>query len=137
MKVMVIREEQDKTRKEVSSPKAVDELVGDELRSKDREHFLTIHLNTKNRVIGIETTAIGTLNHAAIHQREIFKAAILNSASSIIIVHNHPSGDINPSGEDLAFTRKLVEAGELLGIPVIDHIIIGDTYLSFKENGFM
>ena len=91
-------------------------------------------LDTKNRVIKDETISIGTLNASVIHPREIFKSAIKESAHSIILVHNHPSGEPEPSHEDTEITEKLFDAGELLNIKVLDHVIIGkDNYYSFKE----
>jgi len=109
-----------------------------EIAFKDREHFLVILLNTKNEVLGIETVSIGSLNSAIVQPREIFKAAILANSASVILVHNHPSGDLEPSKEDLKSTKKLQEAGNLLNIPVIDHLIINSReYLSFKNKNLI
>src|SRR5262245_4189168 len=96
------------------------------LADVDREHFVIILVNQKNRVIGINTVSIGSLTASICHPREIYKPAILCNAASIICGHNHPSGDCQPSREDRALTQRLVEAGKLLGISVIDHVIIGD-----------
>ncbi len=108
------------------------------LHEKPQEHFCILCLNTKNKIVGVHTISIGSLNASIVHPREVFKAAILNNASRIICLHNHPSGDPEPSKEDIEITRRLVEAGEILGIEVLDHVIIGEQrYLSMKERGLM
>jgi DNA repair protein RadC len=95
-------------------------------------------LDIKNKVIGINTVSIGNLNSSIVHPREVFKPAILSNAASILLAHNHPSGDPEPSREDVAITTRLVEAGKILGIDVIDHLILGDgCYHSLKEAGHM
>jgi DNA repair protein RadC len=105
-----------------------------DLKTSDREQFLTIHLDNKNNIISIEVTSVGTNNLSLVHPREIFRAAVLQGANAIVVVHNHPSGDPAPSPEDLAVTLRLVEAGNILGIPLLDHIIMGDdTYYAFSE----
>jgi len=107
----------------------------DELQDKKKEHFYALLLDTKNRIISEETISVGILDASLIHPREVFKSAIKASSNSIILVHNHPSGDCKPSKEDEEVTKILENAGELLGINVLDHIIIGkDNYHSFKEN---
>ena len=104
----------------------------------DREEFLVLLLDGKNKVLGFHVASVGTLTSSLAHPREIFKAAILANAAAIILVHNHPSGDPAPSAEDLSITKRLKEVGELLGIQVLDHIIIGDgRYVSFIESGFL
>jgi len=106
----------------------------DELEIKNKEHFYALFLDTKNRIIGEELISVGTLNASLIHPREVFNPAIKASANSIIIVHNHPSGDCNPSSEDIEITKKLENAGSLLGISIVDHVIVGkNSYLSFKD----
>ena len=118
----------------INSPRDAADFVMHEMRFLDREYFKTLSLNTKNGVIKVDTVAIGTLNSCIVHPREVFKTPIKFGANSIILVHNHPSGDVTPSQEDLSVTNRLVEAGKLIGIKVLDHIIIGDgIYLSFKE----
>ena len=110
------------------------------LADVDREHFVIILLNQKNRVIGINTVSIGSLTASIVHPREVFKGAILSNAASIVCGHNHPSGDCQPSREDRALTARLVEAGKLLGIAVLDHVIIGDgtsAYFSFADEGLL
>jgi DNA repair protein RadC len=89
-----------------------------------REHFVVLLLNARHEVEAIETISIGSLNASIVHPREVFKPAILQSAASVVLCHNHPSGDPEPSEEDLSITRRLVEAGELVGIGVLDHVII-------------
>jgi len=118
----------------IKSPQDVANLLMDEMRYLDREYFCTISLNTKNRVLGIDNVSIGSLNSSLVHPREVFKNPIRRSAAAIILVHNHPSGDPEPSREDIQVTRRLVEAGQLLGIEVLDHLIIGDgSFISLKE----
>jgi len=110
-------------------------FIGDD----DREVFFVICLNTKNRVIAVHRCHVGSINSSIVHPREVFKAAILNNASSIIISHQHPSGDISPSREDINVTRRIKEAGELMGIEMLDHVIVSsdpDNYFSMKEKGY-
>jgi DNA repair protein RadC len=97
-------------------------------------------LDRKNRVIGINLVSIGSLTAAVVHPREVFKPAILANAAALIVCHNHPNGDVQPSQEDRTLTRRLVEAGKLLGMEVLDHIILGDgttTYFSFADAGIL
>jgi DNA repair protein RadC len=102
--------------------------------NQDREVFLTLHLSTKHRVNSVEVTAIGTLNTTLVHPRETFRGAILACSSSVAFAHLHPSGDATPSPEDLALTAQLMQAGELLGIRVLDHVVIGDPgFTSLRE----
>lgn len=102
--------------------------------SRTQEHFYVIGLNKKNVVQFIELVSLGTVGETIVHPREVFKMLIIKSCSYFIAVHNHPSGDIFPSNEDFAVTKRLKECGELIGIPIIDHIIIGENFFSFKEN---
>ncbi len=103
---------------------------------QDKEHFWTIGLNTRNLVKYVDLTSLGTLNASLVHPREVFRLAIMKGVASIVIGHNHPSGDTDPSEEDIKLTRRLVEAGRLLGIEVLDHVIIADNnHLSFKATG--
>lgn len=122
----------------VRSPKDAADLVMEELRYLQKEHFMVLFLNTKNHVIGRETMSIGSLNASIVHPREVFRSAISRSSASIICLHNHPSGDPTPSPEDIEVTRRLTEAGRIVGIEVLDHIIIADrSYTSLKEQGLM
>jgi DNA repair protein RadC len=110
----------------------------EEMRYLDKEYFKVVMLNVKNRVISVENISIGSLNSSIVHPREVFKPAIKRSSAAVILVHNHPSGDTTPSREDIEITRRLVEAGKILGIEVLDHIIFGNSdYLSFKEKGLL
>ena len=123
------------TRK-ISNPYDAYKLAKNFLVDSDREKFVVVCLDTKNQPVSIEVVSIGTINSAMVHPREVFKVAMLSNASSIICFHNHPSGNIDPSVEDENITRRLKECGEILGIGLIDHIILGDRdrYFSFKEN---
>lgn len=104
----------------------------------DREVFLALLVDGKNHVLGFHEVSVGSLTAALVHPREVFKAAILASAAAIILVHNHPSGDPEPSQEDHAITERLKQAGTLLGISVLDHVVIGhDAYRSFAETGLL
>ena len=100
--------------------------------------MVALYLNTKNEIIKKETLFVGSLNSSVAHPREIFKGAVRYSAARIILAHNHPSGNTEPSEADFSFTRRVVDAGELMGIEVIDHVIIGEQeYLSLREEGLM
>lgn len=120
----------------VTSSEFVGRLLLEELRDLQQEVVLGLFLNTKNEIIKKEVLFKGTLNTSVAHPREIFKAAIRYSSARIIIAHNHPSGDTAPSEADFAFTKRLKKAGEIVGIELLDHFIIGqDSYLSLKEYG--
>lgn len=122
----------------IRSPHDAAGLLMEELRYLNKEHFICLFLNTKNHVIGQETISVGTLNATIVHPREVFRPAIARSCASVICAHNHPSGDPTPSTEDLELTSRLVEAGEIVGIEVLDHLIIGDrSFTSLKEKGFL
>ena len=103
------------------------------LQNETKEYFITLHLDAKNRICCIDEVSIGSLSQAVVHPREVFKTALLSSAAAIILLHNHPSGDPTPSREDIELTKRLKEAGEVIGIRVLDHIIIGDNYVSFAD----
>ena len=116
--------------------KAVNYIIR-EFADLDREVFMILNLDTACRPINLNVVSMGTLNEARVHPREVFKASILSNAHSIICVHNHPGGDVTPSGPDIAVTDRLTECGKLLGIEVTDHLIIGGIsgdYFSFREN---
>lgn len=113
-------------------------LLMGEMSYFDREHFKVINLNTKNQVIMIDEVSVGSLNASLVHPREVFKQPIKRSAASLILAHNHPSGDTRPSKEDVVLTERLCEVGKLLGIEILDHLIIGkNSYLSMKEKEYM
>jgi DNA repair protein RadC len=117
----------------VRGPETVFDLTRD-IRGTNREHFVGFYLNTRNQVLRREVISIGSLNASIVHPREVFTPAIALSAANLILAHNHPSGDPSPSEEDLAITRRLVDAGRLLGIDVLDHVIVcRDQYASFRE----
>ncbi|MEO3112287.1 JAB domain-containing protein [Turicibacter sanguinis] len=122
----------------ISSPKDAYEMIKEQLEGLDREQFIIACLNAKNEPNNISVVSVGTLNKAIIHPREVFKTAILSNAASIMAFHNHPSGDTTPSDQDIQLTHRLVEAGELLGIKLLDHLIIGDgSFTSLKEKGYL
>lgn len=108
-----------------------------DINSEAVEKFGILTLNMKNMVVGMHVISIGSLNAAIVHPRDVFKAAMMNNAATIVCFHNHPSGDPTPSPEDIQITKRLCEAGEMLGIEVLDHIIVGsgDRYTSLKEAG--
>lgn len=129
--------------KEITSPDIASEILYKYLKGADRENFVILLLDTKKHVIGINTVSIGSLSVSVVTPREVFKTAILTNAAAIILGHNHPSGDTSPSREDIAVTKRLVKAGKIMGIKVLDHIIIGDMssnfcpYTSFKGRGLL
>ena len=103
-----------------------------------KEMFITLHLDGKNRIICMDLVSLGSLNQSICHPRKIYKTACLSNAAALILVHQHPTGDPTPSSEDISITRRLKEAGEIMGIKVLDHIIVGDgEYLSFVERGLL
>ena len=107
------------------------------LQQETKEHFIALHLDAKNRILCIDRVSAGTMTNSLIHPREVFKTALLSSATSLLLIHNHPSGDPTPSREDISITEKLKGAGEIMGIAVLDHVIIGDGYVSLKEKGYL
>lgn len=122
----------------IKKPEDIFQLLKASFQDLDREHFKVVHLNTRNQVLKVETTAIGILSSSPVHPREVFKEAVRMSSAGLILAHNHPSGDPGPSQDDLLLTSRLREAGEILGIQVIDHLIFGDNrYISLKERGQM
>ncbi|NIO00891.1 MAG: DNA repair protein RadC [Candidatus Latescibacteria bacterium] len=121
----------------IKSPRDVARIFMDEMKHYDREHFKAAFLNTKNQVIKTATISIGSLNASIVHPREILKPAISTSAASIVLVHNHPTGDPKPSKEDIEFTKRFAKCGELIGIGLLDHVIIGaGKFTSLKERGY-
>lgn len=122
----------------ISSPNDAAVVLMEEMRYYKKEYFKIILLDTKNNVLKVAEISIGSLNSSIVHPREVFFEAIINSSSSIILVHNHPSGEAEPSHEDIVLTNRLVECGKIMGIRIIDHIIIGDgVFYSFKEEGLI
>lgn len=119
-----------------TSPRTCYSLIAPRLSGLKQEHFLCLYLDIKKRLIREETISIGTLDTSVVHPRDVFKGAVSHSASSIVLAHNHPSGDPEPSDEDITLTRTLVDAGRLMGISVLDHIIVGDgRFVSLCERG--
>jgi DNA repair protein RadC len=116
--------------KKISSPNDIAEIFIPLLRDKTKEEFLVICLNSANKIINYETITIGLLNSSLVHPREVFKVAIENNSANIVLAHNHPSGNTDPSEEDITITKKMVDAGKILGINVFDHIIIGHNSFS-------
>ncbi len=118
-------------------PAAVARIVRRHIGATDREHFVVLFLNAAHDVVGVNTVSIGTLTASLVHPREVFKGAILANAAAVVVAHNHPSGDPSPSREDKLTTRRLVDAGKLLGIPLLDHVVLGDgnRHHSFREVG--
>lgn len=122
----------------IRSPRDAADLLMEQMRYLKKEHFVCLFLNTKNHIIAQETLSMGSLNASIVHPREVFRAAIKCSSASVVCAHNHPSGDPTPSPEDIQITERLCEAGEIVGIDVLDHIVIGDgDFVSLKEQGLM
>jgi len=123
---------------DIKNPETVVKAIRAGIKDKAKEHFKLILLNPRNKIIGISTVSVGTLNASLVHPREVFKDAIVHSAASVVLAHNHPSGDPEPSEDDLKITKKLVDSGKILGIEVLDHIIIGkNNFCSFNERGLI
>lgn len=134
-----LEDSSDKDRKTtVKSPEDAIKSVKNQLKGKKKEHFLVLSLDTRNHLINTQTISIGSLDSSIVHPREVFKEAISSTAASVIFAHNHPSGDPTPSEDDIKLTKRLVEAGEILGIEVLDHIIICDKdYISMKSRNLL
>lgn len=121
-------------RLQITSPKDIASIFMEEMRYYKKEYFKVLLLNTKNEIISTELISIGNLNASLVHPREVFVQAIKKSAASMVLLHNHPSGNPIPSQEDIAITKRLIEAAKIIGIDILDHVIIGDgVYKSFKE----
>lgn len=138
VRIKQVVQETETERFQIKSPDdAIDfiqEMIGDE----DREVFLVVCLNTKNEVMAVHRAHVGSINSSVVHPREVFKSAILNNATSLIFSHNHPSYNCTPSREDIEVTKRLVATGQLLGIEVLDHIIVGEnSHCSLREKGYM
>lgn len=123
----------------IRSPENVDELARGFLRmhEESEEYLYMICMNTKNKIIGVFEISHGSVNSSIFSVREILQKALLANAVSIIMIHNHPSGDVSPSREDITVTKRLAEAGKLVGVELLDHIIVGDKYCSLKEKGYL
>jgi len=125
--------------RQVRQSKDVADLMAPVFAGLDREAFFVVLLDAKNRASGYNLVSLGSLTAALVHPREVFKPAIAGSAAAVVLVHNHPSGDPSPSTEDLALTKRLCEVGELVGIRVLDHIVIGHdgAYCSLADDGLL
>lgn len=122
----------------VDGARAAAGLVPAEARCARKEHFLVLCLNARRQLLRIETVSVGTLSASLVHPREVFSPAIAHGAAAVVAVHNHPSGDCSPSSEDREATRRLQRAGELLGIPLADHVIVSESsFFSFRESGLL
>jgi len=126
----------------VRSPEDASLIASNYLDGSDREQFIVLGLDTKNKVNFIETVSIGTVNGALVHPREVFKSLVVGNATSFIVAHNHPSGDVSPSNEDIKITEKLQKVGEIMGITLLDSLIVtsdvrSGEWLSLKEKGYM
>ena len=139
VRLQVVREEVDYYgTKKVQSPKDLEEVVRKFIGNADREVFLAVNLSSANKINSIHVVSIGSLNQSLVHPRECFKAALLCNAQAVVFAHNHPSGEVIPSLEDKQLTAGLKQAGQLLGIKVLDHVIVGDKgYFSFQENNIL
>ncbi len=121
----------------VTTPHQVVPLLAD-IKDELREHFVCLYLNARHQVIEKQIISIGSLSASIVHPREVFQSAVLHSAASIIVAHNHPSGDVSPSADDIQLTKRLVKAAEIMGIDLLDHVIIAsDDFLSFKDQGLL
>lgn len=122
----------------IDSARAAASHVPAEVRSAKKEHFLVMILNARRQLLKLETVSIGTLSASLVHPREVFSPAIVAGAAAVVVLHNHPSNDPTPSSEDRDVTRRLQRAGELLGIPVADHVIVAESsFFSFREHGIL
>lgn len=140
IKMKVVKEETDiyYDGRKCNSPYLVEEILLDFYKQEDEgvEKFSVIALDSKNKIIGIQIISVGSVNATLVHPREVFKFAISSNANSIFVAHNHPSGELEPSHEDIAITRRLQEAGELIGIKLQDHFIVGENEIkSLRESG--
>ncbi len=133
-----LAQQQTNERFTIRSPKDAASYLMPDMVSLQQEHFVVLFLNVKNQILHKQTIFIGSLNASIVHPREIFREAVKRSAASIICAHNHPSGNPTPSAEDIDVTKRLLEAGKLMGIELLDHVIIGDhQFISLKEKGYM
>ena len=126
-------------RPEMRQPAAAARVLAEYIGEADRELFVVALLTIRGRILGLHTVSVGCLTSSLVHPREVFKPAILASSSAILIAHNHPSGDPEPSAEDLALTRRLAAAGTILGIEVLDHVVLGEQgrFVSFRARGLL
>ena len=122
----------------IENSKDIRDYLMPKMKSLKKEHLIGLYLDTRNNLIKEETISIGTLNTSLIHPREIFRSAVIEACASVILVHNHPSGDPTPSKDDITVTKKIIKASEVIGIELLDHVIIGnERYVSLKEDGLI
>lgn len=122
----------------IHGPEDVYAFASPRYRHEHKEHFAVMSLSTKNHILALNDISVGTLNGSMVHPREVFEEAIVRHAAAIILIHNHPSGDPSPSREDIQVTQRMVKAGKVMDIPVLDHVIIGDgRFASLKEKGLL
>jgi len=134
----IVRDASVKVPRCIRTPSHVSDLLMEHYGSNDREVLVVIHVDTRMKILSVEPIAVGGLNISYVNMRELFKGAIVANASSIILAHNHPSGDATPSPEDVSLTRKVKEAGKILGIEVLDHVIVGyNSFTSLYERGLI
>ena len=132
----ISRNKSKKKIKKINCPEDVYDYASPIIEGNDKEHFAVILMNIKNHILSMPIISIGGLASSVVDVRKVFKEAIKNNAASVIMVHNHPSGDPTPSKEDIFITRRMIEAGKIMDIPVLDHVIIGNNrYTSLKETG--
>lgn len=138
VRIKQIVRESEYGRYSIKSPEDVAHVIQKEIGDEDREVFFVVCLNPKMEIVAIHRASMGNLNSSIVHPREVFKSAILNNASSIIVGHNHPSYNLSPSPEDIEVTKRLAKASEIIGIELLDHILVSETqFISFKEKGYM
>jgi DNA repair protein RadC len=136
--LQIVRDGDMKAPRYIHRPAHVAQLLMEHYGSMDREVVVVVHLDTRMQIVSVEPIATGRLNSANVNMRDLFKGAILSNAASIILAHNHPSGVVSPSPEDVAMTRKVKQAGDLLGVEVLDHLVVGyQDFASLKELGLM
>lgn len=136
--IKMVKTEMETPQITIRTPDDCAKFLYNEIGDLDRENFCVMTLNTKNQITSFHIAHIGSLNASIVNPREVFKVAILQSANSIIVAHNHPSGNPTPSSEDIDMTKRLQHTGEIIGIPVLDHLVIGDShFISLNEKGFM
>ena len=137
LKVIRERKEGYGLRQQFRSSQDICEMFRERFTHADREEFVVLLLDVKNKLLGFHVVSVGSLTSSVVHPREVYKVAILGNAASLILLHNHPSGDPTPSNEDLQITNRLCQIGEVLGIKVLDHVVIGDgRYVSFVDDGY-
>lgn len=124
--------------REFKSTKDLYNFVKPYISSRQKEHFIVICLDSRRRFLGVDNISIGTISQSLVHPREVFKPAINRNASFVVLVHNHPSGDVNPSIDDISTTERLIEAARTIGIPIVDHLIVSDLeYLSLRDSSYI